>query len=117
MATRSVRRLGLLAACCAVTGVSSAEDAADGGAALAGQAADSWVVNLDVQWVSRGDSVRSGAHLCVACLTHAAALTAPFAAAVHAASVAQTASPLPSPAPAARLGRTPCSGLSPPSAS
>jgi len=66
---------------------------------------------------SRGDSVRSGAHMCVACLTHAAALTAPLAAAVHAASMAQTAAPLPSPAPAARLGRTPCSGLSPPSAS
>ena len=66
---------------------------------------------------SDGDSVRSGPHLCVACLTHAAALTAPLVAAVHAASVSQTASPRPSPAPAARLDRTPCSGLSPPSAS
>jgi outer membrane cobalamin receptor len=59
LATRSVRRLGLLAACCAVTGVSSAEDAADGVATLGGQAADSWFVNLDVQWVARGDSIQS----------------------------------------------------------
>jgi hypothetical protein len=35
--------------------------------------------NAGVQ-VSQTESVRSGAHLCVACLTHATSLAAPFAA-------------------------------------
>ena len=50
---------------------------------------------------------RSGAHAVRRVPRPPAALTAPLAAAVHAASASQTASPLPSPAPAARLGRTP----------
>jgi hypothetical protein len=63
---------------------------------------------------SATESVRSGAHLCVACLTHAPALAAALSAAPHAreASVA-VAAPVRHLSPP-RLSRTPCSGLSPP---
>ena len=67
--------------------------------------------------VSKAAAVRSGSHSCVACLTHATALTAALAAAPHApALVAAAAAPVRHLAPP-RLSRTPCSGLSPPSLS
>ena len=63
---------------------------------------------------SATESVRSGAHLCVACLTHAPALTASLAAATHAPEVLDAiAAPVRHLSPP-RLSRTPCSGLSPP---
>src|SRR5262249_51686066 len=66
---------------------------------------------------SSADTVRSGSHICVACLTHATSLPAPLSAAL----LAPSAAPDPAPArmvPAPpRLTRTPCSGLSPPSLS
>lgn len=66
---------------------------------------------------SATESVRSGAHLCVACLTHAPALTASLAAAPHALEVSDAvAAPVRHVAPP-RLSRTPCSGLSPPTCS
>lgn len=65
--------------------------------------------------IARAETIRSSAsHLCVACLTHASALTAPLAAPVQAPQTSESAvavSTQPSPP---RLGRTPCSGLSPP---
>jgi len=56
----------------------------------------------------------SSSHLCVACLTHASALTAPLAAPVHAPQVAEAAVAAATHEAPPRLGRTPCSGLSPP---
>jgi hypothetical protein len=70
--------------------------------------------NAGVQ-VSQTESVRSGAHLCVACLTHATSLAAPFAAVLLAPADVSHAALLPAVAPPPRLSRTPCSGLSPPS--
>jgi hypothetical protein len=68
--------------------------------------------------ITRAGTIRlSASHLCVACLTHASALTAPLTAPVQAPQTAESAvavSTQPSPP---RLGRTPCSGLSPPSLS
>jgi hypothetical protein len=67
--------------------------------------------------LSKSASVRSGAHACVACLTHASALTAALAVAPHAPQVAEAAlAPVRHLAPP-RLSRTPCSGLSPPAVS
>jgi hypothetical protein len=65
--------------------------------------------------ISQTASVRSGAHLCVACLTHATSLAAPFAAVVLAPADVSRTAPLTALAPPPRLSRTPCSGLSPPS--
>jgi hypothetical protein len=63
---------------------------------------------------SATESVRSGAHLCVACLTHAPALTATLAATPHARQLSvAVGAPVRHLSPP-RLSRTPCSGLSPP---
>jgi hypothetical protein len=63
------------------------------------------------------ESVRSGAHLCVACLTHAPALTAALAIAPQALQISEAlAAPVRHLSPP-RLSRTPCSGLSPPALS
>lgn len=66
---------------------------------------------------SKSASLRAGAHSCVACLTHASALSAPLAAALHAPQVAEAASSAVRHVPPPRLSWTPCSGLSPPSLS
>jgi hypothetical protein len=66
---------------------------------------------------SRTESVRSGAHLCVACLTHAPALAAPLAAGPLLVRIAEAAASPANPVLPPRLSRTPCSGLSPPSLS
>jgi hypothetical protein len=66
---------------------------------------------------SKSATVRSGAHACVACLTHASTLPAALAATPHAPQIAEAAPVAVRPLAPPRLARTPCSGLSPPALS
>jgi len=66
--------------------------------------------------ISRTASAGSAPHLCVACLTHSAALAAPIAASLGAPGIADDRAPASRLESPPRLSRTPCSGLSPPSA-